>query len=246
VTTAILCGCDCHYIEQIGGDQLPGGHCGRCARREPARHRSDFDPATWYTEHRNTARHGAFQARMARLIRGTLAQHGYPATFVDVACGAGDDLRYARNAGANTHGFDIAPGVVETANRTFGFESTPHDERPVQVADFRRLPLATNTADVVWAAAALVHCDIYDTRDALSEMARIAKPRSSLYLSVKHADLLDADGFDAHGRWFRLWGLVEISIEVERYGWTVQRAETLPDKSRDGVLWCEIEARRTT
>ncbi|WP_305790024.1 class I SAM-dependent methyltransferase [Symbioplanes lichenis] len=84
---------------------------------------------------------------------------------LDVGCGAGHFLAYARSAGLRTSGADVVPELVELARQR---------AQEAVVAEAEHLPWPDATFELVTAFNALQFAD--DTDAALAEMVRVTKP----------------------------------------------------------------------
>jgi SAM-dependent methyltransferase len=103
---------------------------------------------------------------------------------LDVGCGAGHFLAYARSAGLRTSGADVVPELVELARQRA-------DEALVAEAD--HLPWPDGTFDLVTAVNALQFAD--DTDAALAEMVRVTKPGG--YVAVANWAEAERNDLDA-------------------------------------------------
>jgi len=92
-------------------------------------------------------------------------------SVVDIGCGSGRYLLHAQRRGASLLGVDLSGAMLERAAR-LGL--------PVARADLRRLPVSSNSADVVLCALTLGHVKSLQT--ALSEIARVLRPRGGMAL----------------------------------------------------------------
>lgn len=140
---------------------------------------------------------------------------------LDAGCGPGRDLLRFANIGQCVIGVDLNSDFVEAARAAA-------DGWPVKVlhGDLRNLPLTDEHVGAVWACASLVHLNIDDARAALCELARVAKPTSPLYLSVKGPG---ATGWTdtAHGRrWFQHWDKDRLAAATTAAGFDVTDIET--------------------
>ena len=94
---------------------------------------------------------------------------------VDLACGTADLAAEAAARGAQVHGLDITPRMIELARR-----KTSGDDRRVSflVGDMTALPFRTASADIVTAGYGLRN--VPDLARALSEAHRIIRPDGRL------------------------------------------------------------------
>ncbi len=100
-------------------------------------------------------------------------------TWVDVGCGTGNILKFARQHFGRAVGFDVAINMLQLAR---------HRGLNVSLGAAAQLPIASATADVVSTFSVLHH--LYDPSAVMSEIHRILKPGGFFY----------AD-FDPNGRW---------------------------------------------
>jgi SAM-dependent methyltransferase len=111
--------------------------------------------------------------------------------LLDAGCGAGLFASLAAERGAEVHGLDAAPGLVEYARRR-----VPGAAEFV-VGDIGALPFADHDFDVVVALNSLLYAS--DPPQALAELARVTTPSGSVVLTwgcgreqATCAELLDA------------------------------------------------------
>lgn len=102
---------------------------------------------------------------------------GRGAVVCDLACGPGVDLRELRDAGLTVVAGDAAGGAMKVARTYF-------PKSPLAQWDFRRLPVAADTFDGVWAAAALQHVPQAELRSALAEVVRVQR-RGPIFCSFR-------------------------------------------------------------
>ena len=88
--------------------------------------------------------------------------------LLDSGCGSGMFLSLAGRTGAKLHGLDAAPGLLDVAR-----QRAP--EADLKVGDLEELPYDARTFDYVTAFNAVQYAA--DPKRALSELARVAKPR---------------------------------------------------------------------
>ena len=98
--------------------------------------------------------------------------------FLDVCCGTGRWLAWARERGAVAAGIDLSPEMLASAAARPGLPGR------LGVADSRCLPVADGCADVVLCALALGH--IRPIEDAVRELARAARPGAAVVLTDLH------------------------------------------------------------
>jgi 2-polyprenyl-3-methyl-5-hydroxy-6-metoxy-1,4-benzoquinol methylase len=101
--------------------------------------------------------------------------------LLDVGCGTGAMLGAAAARGFGVAGVDISDVAIGQARRV-----APHAELHVGVAE--SLPFADGTYDVVSCVGSLEH--VADPAQAVSEMARVAKPGAQLLVIVPNSRYL--------------------------------------------------------
>lgn len=116
--------------------------------------------------------------------------HGGPAA--DVGCGPGHVTAHLALAGADAHGFDLAPGMVDEARRRF-------PELPFALGDLRALPPPSEDGrgwSLVTAWYALVHLAASEMDSAVANLAAALRPGGWLGIAlhegaeVRHVDAL--------------------------------------------------------
>ncbi|CCH77117.1 conserved hypothetical protein [Nostocoides japonicum T1-X7] len=110
------------------------------------------------------------------LSRVVAAAGGDP--VADVGCGPGHVTAYLAGLGADAHGFDLSPRMVEVARER-------HPYVPFEVADLRRL-LRPRTAPgwgAVLALYSLIHLDPAELDEAVAALARVLRPGGLLLLA---------------------------------------------------------------
>lgn len=100
------------------------------------------------------------------------------AYILDVGCGSGKDSAYFTKKGFSTLGIDLSEKLLEEAKRR-------HPELKVELMDMRKLELADEAFDGVWAHASLLHLDRTDVPTTLQEFYRVLKPGGLFYAFVK-------------------------------------------------------------
>lgn len=114
---------------------------------------------------------------------------------VDVGCGPGVAAREAARRGAQVTGVDPSSVMLEMARRlTVGDLSVQWTEGVAE-----KLPMADETATVVWSLATVHHWPLLDR--GLTEARRVLKPGGRL-LAVERNVRADAKGLASHG-WIR-------------------------------------------
>ena len=135
------------------------------------------------------------------------------AIVLDAGCGPGRDL--ARLAGLGHKGIGV------DLNEHFAERALIY--APTIRGDLRRLPLASDSFDAVWACASLIHLPVDDAGAALGELARVARPGAPLCVSVKVAGRTGwADDSPQGRRWFCIWTPGAFTRAVERAGFLVE------------------------
>jgi len=154
-----------------------------------------YDPRAWFdaTADRMIATRGGaadlevvgdideFQKRkrnnMLRWLEGRRPQG---MQVLEVGCGAGGNLRFLHQLGADTSGADISPRMVELA-QTLNAERGM--EFPLVVIDGAHLPHADHSFDVVLTVTALQHNHDGPALDSLSgEIVRVLKPGGTAWI----------------------------------------------------------------
>jgi malonyl-CoA O-methyltransferase len=100
--------------------------------------------------------------------------------FLDVCCGTGRWLTWARERGAAACGVDFSPEMLAQAAGRPGLRGR------LAAADCRMLPVADCSADVVLCALALGHLGAFE--DAIAQLARVAAAGASVILTDLHPE----------------------------------------------------------
>lgn len=96
---------------------------------------------------------------------------------------------------------------------------------PTIRGDLRRLPLASDSFDAVWACASLIHLPVDDARAALGELARVARAGAPFCASVKITGQTGwADDPPQGRRWFSIWTPDAFTTAVESVGFSIAEA----------------------
>jgi ubiquinone/menaquinone biosynthesis C-methylase UbiE len=119
---------------------------------------------------------------------------------VDVACGTGYWTRTLRKAGALVFGFDNCPAMVERGGGGQIF-----------VADALAAAVRSETADLTLCSMGASY--FTDLKQAMSEMARITRPRGQVILSDMHPAAMAAG-------WKRSFGATQHSYHIEHWQWS--------------------------
>jgi ubiquinone/menaquinone biosynthesis C-methylase UbiE len=91
-------------------------------------------------------------------------------TVLDVGCGTGSHLEIYVNAGAECHGVDLSPAMLEQATNRLG------DRADLRLGDATALPYGADSFDLAVASLFLHELDTAMHTDALVEMARVVRP----------------------------------------------------------------------
>jgi SAM-dependent methyltransferase len=154
-----------------------------------------YDPRAWFdatAERMITNRGGAaelevvgdidaFQKRKRDTMLRWLSTQPVAAQHVlEVGCGAGGNLRFLHERGADTEGADISPRMVDLA-RTLNAERGM--EFPIVVIDGAHLPHPSDSFDVVLTVTALQHNHDGPSLDSLCrEIVRVLRPGGAAWI----------------------------------------------------------------
>lgn len=119
---------------------------------------------------------------------------------LDAGCGPGRDLVRFANAGFETVGVDLNEEFVRLSRR-----NTQNLNVSVLRANLCHLPFASGSFDGLWACASLVHLQDEEASRALGEFARVTKPSSIVYSSVKISGPAGWSDTPHGRRWFKVW-----------------------------------------
>jgi SAM-dependent methyltransferase len=101
-------------------------------------------------------------------------------SILDLGCGAGRDITWLEDHGAQVFGADLSRGMLnEASDRVRG---------PLCQLDMRFLPYQTEVFDAVWCQAALLHIPKVLVPVVLDEITRVLKPGGLLHVSVQQGD----------------------------------------------------------
>lgn len=147
--------------------------------------------------------------------------------ILDAGCGTGRDTQYFQRQGFDTHGVDIAQGMVEYAQNNRG-------GRYYQM-DIRDLGFADESFDGLWSPATIYFVDKSGQSEALKEFYRVLKSDGIARIGFKVGDgvVLKSDWGDAVNQ--HLVERSEAREMVEASGFNVQSVVT--DEPRDGVVF---------
>jgi ubiquinone/menaquinone biosynthesis C-methylase UbiE/uncharacterized protein YbaR (Trm112 family) len=109
------------------------------------------------------------QVRIERTVK-YLSTRTSRQLWVDTGCGTGNILRFATQGFDDAIGVDVSAGMLEIAWRR---------GLPVMLADANRLPLRSESADVVSAFSVLHHCK--NPLSLLGESLRVLRPGGFIY-----------------------------------------------------------------
>jgi ubiquinone/menaquinone biosynthesis C-methylase UbiE len=111
-------------------------------------------------------------------------------------------------------------------------------------ADLRRLPLAPEIFDGVWAAASLIHLPKSQVPAALRALRGVVRPGGLLGATFAHGG---RSGYVRSGwipgRFIARWRKAELARAVSRAGWHILCLETVTNRERKG-RWVNLLARR--
>ena len=124
------------------------------------------------------------------------------ARVLDLGCGAGRDLAWLGDQGADVVGGDRSRGMLAQAKNLV--LASGHAPARLLQLDMRRLPFEDETIGGVWCSASLLHLPKQDAPGALAEMRRVLAPGGPLLLGIQEGD---AEG----------WEPSPYGIEVERF-----------------------------
>ena len=122
------------------------------------------------------------------------------ADIIDLGCGSGRDLKVFKNFGFNAVGVDKTKNLVNFAKK--------HSQTEVICADIKKIPFHNETFDGVWACGSLVHLELKDFKLAITEIIRICKQESVIYLAVKKGE---GSYRDNKGRLFFYYSLNQLN-----------------------------------
>jgi ubiquinone/menaquinone biosynthesis C-methylase UbiE len=156
------------------------------------------------------------------------------ALVVDVGAGPGMDRVDLARRGVRAIALDFSRGMLRTGAAEY--------PGPRVQGDARRLPIASGTADGVWAKASLLHLPADDARAALREVRRVLRTDGILWLSVKRGSGADTES-DRYGkpRFFQYWSADGLDAALDACGF-----DTVAESTDLGPLnvWLTRLARR--
>ena len=95
-------------------------------------------------------------------------------TVLDVGCGTGSHLEIYVDAGAECHGIDLSPAMLERATNRLG------DGADLKLGDATALPYNANSFDLAVASLFLHELDPVTREKVLVEMARVVRPEGRI------------------------------------------------------------------
>jgi len=156
---------------------------------------------------------------------------------LDVGCGPGWETETFDDRGYEAVGLDLSTAFLGRAVER-------HAGGYVR-GDMRRLPVADDSVDGVWAMASLLHLPREDVDDALAEFARVARPDATLFCAVKHGEgTTPGDRYEGDERAFTLFREADLRERVERAGFTIVDSEIDESSDPRGQGWLRVSGRR--
>jgi ubiquinone/menaquinone biosynthesis C-methylase UbiE len=156
-----------------------------------------------------------------RLLAAKLSpsQAGY---FLDVACGTGRWMQWARRSGSRAFGIDLCPDMLLEASRKPGVAGC------ITLADACHVPIAGGVADLTLCSFALGYMSSPDA--AIAEMARITRKGAQVVIADLHPAALAAGwsrSFRSNGRLY----------EIDHYPHTSAAWETAAESAGLALDW---------
>lgn len=152
---------------------------------------------------------------------------------LDVGCGPGWETATFADRGLDAVGVDLSRAFLERAADEGGGRFLR--------GDMRRLPVAADAVDGVWALASLLHLPRSAVDDALAEFARVARPDAALFVAVKQGEgTTTGDSYPGDDRAFTLYREPELRERVREAGFAVVES----DVEHGGDGWVRVLARR--
>lgn len=138
---------------------------------------------------------------------------------LDVGCGPGWESATMSEAGKSVVGIDLTSAFL-TAARS---EAPDTDFARM---DMRRLGLAEETFDGIWACASFLHIPRENAPATLREFRRVLAPGGTLFLAVKRGSgTRTGDGYAEDERTFTLYEPPELRRLVEEAGFEIVRLD---------------------
>lgn len=146
------------------------------------------------------------------------ADEGASARVLDVGCGPGWESATFAGRGHEVLGVDLTPAFLRAARRDA--------DAAFARMDMRRLGLAADAFDGLWACASFLHVPREDAPATLAEFHRVLRPGGVALLSVKRGDgERRGDGYDEDRRRFTLYQPAELRELVSEAGFDVEWSE---------------------
>lgn len=165
---------------------------------------------------------------------------------LDVGCGPGlDSVLFAR-AGCEVVGLDAVPEFLEHARRLARSGRFRGKIKFVR-ADINRLrvgtpPLASNSFDLLWANASLIHLQKKELPNVLRRLSTLLVPGGILAATFFHGKGEGVyHGSFVPGRFFARYLKKELHQKFTRGGWKVQSLRTVANEDRKG-RWLNVIA----
>lgn len=137
-------------------------------------------------------------------------------TVLDVGCGPGWESATLSNRGYDVIGIDLTPSLLNIANA----EAPTVDFARM---DMRKLALADNTIDGIWACASFLHVPRSEAIQTLREFRRVLSGGGVLWLSVKRGSgTRQGDTYEDDRRKFTLYGAAELRDIITGAGLAVE------------------------
>ena len=152
--------------------------------------------------------------------------------FLDVGCGMGTFTLEAAAHGASAIGLDLAPEGIKAATRVAKEEKV--DAASFILSDAAKLPLESQTVDVVVAADFTEHLDDDTLTRVFGELARVTKPGGTFVIYTPEAshifERLRDKGIllEQEPSHIGIRTAGELGAAAERAGFRVQRISYLP------------------
>jgi len=108
-------------------------------------------------------------------------EHRSTIRFLEVGCGAGNNLWFLGREGFCVSGIDGSKSAIEYASQRLKKDNIEND---LQVGDFQDLPWEDNTFDVVIDRLATTHNRRHVIEKSLKEISRVLKPSGLFWSSV--------------------------------------------------------------
>ncbi|SHF88420.1 class I SAM-dependent methyltransferase [Dysgonomonas macrotermitis] len=176
------------------------------------------DLAPEYDHDRFANSYGKYIDYQEKKVMHKLMLHRDKETTLDVACGTGRFLRYAR------YGLDISPNMLEVAQRKYR-------NRLLFEGNASQMPFEDKKFETIFSFHLVMHLDKETTRQFLEETSRIAKPGATLIFDFPSKYRRQAINYKAEN-WHASNALSTIEIQAMTTQWLV--------KSSYGILFFPI------